>query len=132
MAAVLNNTDLLHAFDNNEQIQLARIRGYTVPDIEEHTAQLCALETLRELHARCADVAAYNALTEAEWLEAQQAGVARAKLHPAFDIDVLSEADLLSAASHGGNYFEQGYAELMASVQGADKVFFRRQSITGL
>lgn len=119
---VSTNVDLLNAFDNNEQVQSAKLDA-----TNEHAAQVVAMEILRELKAVFALVEAYNNSTPAELDVIAASGLERAKRHPAASVHLLTSSDVAQAKGLAESFFEHGYTTIMAGLAMEQKFAFRRQ-----
>lgn len=136
---VSTNIDLLNAFDNNEQVQSAKLNV-----TDEHAGQVVAMEILRELKAVFALVAlnihffgefllqgpaveAYNTSTPEELNVIAASGLERAKRHPTAAVHLLTSRDLAQAKGLAESFFEHGYTTIMDALSMENKCTFRRQ-----
>lgn len=125
----LTNAEVLAAYDANQSVRSTRVFGADVATVKEHGAQCLAFETLRGLMADGVTVEQWNNMSDAEWNQRIDAAALRMRAYdrPGFNALSRSVSDELSAAaSIGGNYFEHGYAFIMAGSTQLEWVTFTK------
>lgn len=117
------NAQILIEYDANASITSSRLNA-----VDEQAAQVIAFETLRGLRLSLITVAAYNNLSDANWVIFVGEAANRADDVPGCNIQALSQSEVFGAANLGGNYFEHGYQVIIDGQNPADLTTFRKIS----
>jgi hypothetical protein len=133
---ITNNIDLIVAFDGDHLVATTRIFPAEAPAGKEHAGQCCMIEHVREILASGITLAEWNSTAEPwtyrgqtwedYWAGVRERAHVRACLNVSADIPHLTTPELDQISNMASNFFEQGYAGIMAATQQDDKITFTR------
>jgi len=121
-----NSTELILNYDAEARVESLRILPANDTDEREHAAQVLAFEMLRCFLGSGMTYEQFDNQTNEEWAARLAMCDEMARHNVAAKVYLLTPDECDAAANRGGNFYQIGYLEYLATGDPGDHVFFYR------